>query len=76
MTNDQEESVLKTSVNQLKKLVKWEMDWSRTMPNAASLFPDRPVKEEMFNEEYALAVLLLDGVIFLNDHWWMKQEAG
>ena len=29
-----------------------------------------------FNHEMAIAVLLLDDVIFLNDYWWMDGESG
>jgi hypothetical protein len=32
--------------------------------------------ETAFNPEIALAILLIEDVIFLNDHWWMEKEAG
>lgn len=30
--------------------------------------------EQCFNEEYALAILLLSDAVFLNDHWWKKED--
>lgn len=44
--------------------VKWEMTWN------TKKFPTKPEKEVIFKKEKALAVLLANGVIFLNNHWW------
>lgn len=59
---------------ELKKLVRWEMDWSQTRPDGTRMHPDRPLTEIIFEKEVALAILLLNDVVFLNSHWWMKDE--
>ena len=43
--------------------VYWEMVWGKS-------FPDKPDKEMMFEEGQALARLLAEGIIFLNNHYW------
>lgn len=56
----------------------WNMDWTRTKEQ----FKDEPEHrihkkpdvEVMFEETDALAVLLINNQVFLNDHWWMKDE--
>jgi hypothetical protein len=44
--------------------VYWIMDWKQ--PNSLG----KPQHEVKFEDEQALARLLAEGVIFLNDHWW------
>ena len=44
--------------------IEWQMDWHGT--------PNKPPMEMIFEEEKALAHLLLNEVIFLNNHWWRK----
>ena len=45
--------------------VYWEMKWGKQ-------FPEKPLTEMMFEESKALARLLADDVVFLNNHWWAK----
>jgi len=40
--------------------IRWTMEWK-----------DKPA-EEIFEEEDALAHMLINGVIFLNSHWWRE----
>lgn len=54
---------MKEIVEQLKKEVRWT-------------FTHKGKEEEMFEEEIALAILLLNHDIFLNNHWWMEEERG
>ena len=44
--------------------VKWEMHWDQNK------HPNQPEIEIMFEPAQALARLLAEQVIFLNDHWW------
>lgn len=44
--------------------VYWTMDWRKNNVTGKS------AQEPMFDEEKALARLLAEDVIFLNDHWW------
>lgn len=37
------------------------------------LFPDKPETESMFEESSALAMLLINEVIFINDHHWASE---
>jgi hypothetical protein len=46
--------------------VYWEMKWDQ------KTFPDMPPTELKFTAEAALALLLINNVIFLNSHWWEK----
>lgn len=52
----------------------WDMDWSRLKSNN----PDNeriqqlPDIERKFEEQPAIALMLINEVIFLNDHWWEK----
>jgi len=32
------------------------------------------IKELIFEKEIAIAILLIEGVIFINNHWWMKDQ--
>ncbi len=63
-------------IEAMKSKVRWEYD--RT--DLKKRYPERediqsqPDKEMMFEDEIALAILLYAGVIFTNDHWWMKEE--
>lgn len=51
--------------------VEWEMDWTSSKKNGHAA--DKPDKEMIFEEGVALAHLLLNDVVFLNDHWWEKE---
>lgn len=67
----------KELIDRLKENVKWDMDWRSAKERAFG--PDdkilqKPDIEVMFDDELALATLLADGVIFLNNHWWMEEE--
>lgn len=60
------------------KHVYWEMDWHRAKENWKD-DPDnavhkKPDVEMMFEEEPALALLLINHQVFMNTHWWMKDE--
>ena len=63
-------------IEEMKKSVRWKMDW-RSMK---AQHPDneriqsKPDIEDMFEEEEALAVLLFTKTVFLNNHWWKKNE--
>lgn len=53
--------------------VEWVMDWTRMKDkDGAQSYPDK-IDEVIFEEESALALLLINEVIFLNDHWWEKE---
>lgn len=50
----------------------WMMDWSDRDENGERKYPDKPEKEETFEVEPALAMLLINEVIFLNTNHWHK----
>jgi hypothetical protein len=50
--------------------VEWEMDWSQRDEHGVRRHPDRPEKEKKFESEPALALLLINKVIFINSHWF------
>lgn len=50
--------------------VLWVMDWSARREDGTRLHPDQPEQEEEFESDKALAMLLMNDVIFLNSHWW------
>ena len=52
--------------------VRWEMDWMQKDKDGNRAFPNMPEIESVFEENMALALLLINSVIFLNDHWWKK----
>lgn len=52
--------------------IEWEMDWSGVDENGNRKYPDKPEKEMVFEEEGALALMLLNRVFHVNDHWWHK----
>jgi hypothetical protein len=52
--------------------IEWEMDWAGLKADGSRMFPDKPEKEMVFEAEDALAMLLLNEVIHINDHWWEK----
>lgn len=59
----------------LKSRVRWEMSWaSHVLKDGTPMYPDLPPVEMMFEDNIALAILLIEGVIFLNNHWWMKDK--
>lgn len=45
--------------------IEWTMSWGPQ-------FPDKPPTEQMFEEEGALAHLLMNEVVFINSKWWEK----
>lgn len=53
--------------------VYWTMHWTATDKEGNRVFPDKPETEEIFEVEQAVALLLANGVIFLNTHWFEKQ---
>ena len=53
--------------------VLWEMDWSDRNAQGERLYPDKPEKETEFEQGMALALLLANEVVFVNDHWWEKE---
>ena len=53
--------------------VEWEMDWSQTDTKGNRKWPDKPEKEKIFEVEEAVALLLINEVIFLNSHHWEKE---
>ena len=60
------------------KDIYWEMDWTKSKERLKDE-PDhdihkKPDKQLMFEEEPAIAMLLLNQVIFVNSHWWKKDE--
>lgn len=48
--------------------VEWMMRWE-----PRENYPEKPATEVMFEKEKALALLLINDVIFLNSHWWEKE---
>lgn len=52
--------------------IEWEMDWTGIKEDGTRRYPDKPDKELVFEEEGALAILLLNEVIFLNTYHWEK----
>lgn len=50
----------------------WEMDWSGFNEDGTRKYPDMPEKEMVFEKSKALAWLLNNEIVFLNNHWWMK----
>ena len=63
-------------IEELKKQVRWDMDWKSEKENPVTghHYADKPDVEVVFEKEIALAILLLSSTVFLNDHWWMKDE--
>jgi hypothetical protein len=60
-------------MNNIIEEVYWEMDWSRKKADGTRLHPEMPEKEMIFESEKALAMLLNNEVVFLNNHWWEKE---
>ena len=51
--------------------VYWEMNWgSKLNEDGTKKYPDKPDVELKFEEDYALAHLLINDVVFLNSNWW------
>jgi len=48
--------------------IEWKMDWSEE----DQLKHGRPADELVFEKDKALAHLLLNDVVFVNNHWWKK----
>lgn len=75
----------KDVIEHLMKSVRWEMSWVDTKKRAAEKertpetqeYIDRilakPDFEPQFEENAALAVLLLADVVFINNFWWKKE---
>lgn len=53
-----------------KHNVRWEMDWSQLDDAGNRKYPDKPLKEIVFAEDMALALLIASDVFVLNNHWW------
>lgn len=51
--------------------IEWEMDWTNSKKNGHA--EEKPDKEMIFEPEMALAHMLMNDVVFLNDHWWEKE---
>lgn len=49
--------------------IEWDMDWG----NDPTKFNGKVGHELIFEEEAALAHLLMNEVVFLNSHWWEKE---
>lgn len=47
--------------------VYWDMKWDTVR------FPNKPAVETIFCKEQALARMIAEGVIFLNNYWWMEE---
>ena len=45
----------------------WEMNWNQTQ------FPDKPATEMIFEPHLALARLLAEEVVFVNNQWWKEE---
>lgn len=54
--------------------IEWEMDWTNSKKNGNAA--DKPDKEMIFEEEAALAHLLLNEQVFVNSHWWKFSKGG
>jgi len=54
------------------KDVQRPMNWSQKHPDGTRVYPDKPDIEVIFEPDAALAHLLINNVIFINDHWWEK----
>lgn len=50
--------------------IEWEMDWSGKGKDGQRLHPDKPDRETIFERKGALALMLLNGVLHMNNHWW------
>jgi len=48
------------------------MDWSHCKADGTRLYPDKPASELIFEETNALAILLANEVVILNEHWWKE----
>lgn len=57
--------------------IEWEMEWGSMKAGAAFMDNERvqekPDTEMIFEDEKALAHLLINDVVFANDHWWEKE---
>lgn len=52
----------------------WEMNWGEYKNDDGSKrYPDKPDIETEFEVEFALAHLLINGVVFINNYWWKKE---
>lgn len=63
MTIEEAKAVLRD--HETMKQQRARVVWTHTKTDGTS--------EEVFDEELALSVLLYDGVVFLNCHWWEKE---
>jgi hypothetical protein len=53
------------------KRIFWELDWGKYKnEDGSQTYPNKPEKELNFEEEFGLAHLLINGVIFVTNHWW------
>lgn len=52
--------------------IEWIMDWSDRDAEGNRKYPDKPEKEVVFENEPALAMLIMNEVIFLNKHVYVN----
>lgn len=52
--------------------IEWDMNWSGNKPDGGRMYPDKPDKEIIFEPQLALALLLNNQVICIDNHWWEK----
>ena len=71
--NDTSEAVYPFATTVTPAEVRWEMDWSGVKPDGTRQHPNKPEKEMQFETEQALALLLINEVVFLNQFWWEKE---
>ena len=65
------ELIIKMKTEIKEEDVYWEMKWGSNLnKDGTKMFPDKPDVEVKFEEEMALALLLINGVVFLNSNWW------
>lgn len=52
--------------------IEWEMSWDDKNPDGSRKYPDKPETEIVFEQEKAVAHLLINDVIFINSHHYEK----
>ncbi len=52
--------------------VEYQLKWDEKNPDGSRKYPNQPEVEECFDTKRALAILLAEDIIFLNNHWWEK----
>lgn len=51
----------------------WEMDWSDLNEDGTRKYPNKPEKELEFESGFALAHLIINEVVIINEYWWKKE---